>query len=295
MGFWKYIFLLLILILTSVWLAVFGTSKKDELHLIACDVGQGDAILATYNDVQILFDGGPNTSVLDCLSEHIPYWDNEIELIVLSHPQSDHLRGLIDVFDNYQVVNFLASSLDSSSQEYQVLKSKVGGSGARVINPTTGMTIRLGKIYLDIVWPNDEFQEKEALVSKEGSVLGGYTTKRDSNDFSVVAILRLEEFDALLTGDIGPKVIDEILQTGEIADVEYIKVPHHGSKNGLTKELLEASTPEIAVISVGKNQWGHPHGEVTELLNDKDIKTFRTDEMGNVEIITDGERVWLGE
>ncbi len=83
--------------------------------------------------------------------------------------------------------------------------------------------------------------------------------------------MRLGEFEALLTGDIGPAVIEDIIAEGLVRDVEYIKTPHHGSKNGLTKKLLEASTPEIAVISVGKNPWGHPHQEVIEILSERDI------------------------
>ncbi|MBU0569553.1 MBL fold metallo-hydrolase, partial [Patescibacteria group bacterium] len=77
--------------------------------------------------------------------------------------------------------------------------------------------------------------------------------------------------------------------------VEYIKIPHHGSKNGLTQELLEASNPEVAVISVGKNSYGHPHKETLDLLARCNLQVFRTDEVGDVEVVSDGDRFWVGK
>jgi competence protein ComEC len=288
---WKNIFLGLGLILIVIWMAVFAYPEK-KLHLIACDVGQGDAILAIYGTTQILVDGGATDKVIDCLGTHMPFWDRKIEVVLLTHPQLDHFGGLSEVFKRFQVERFVATSLDSSSQAYQALISMVGGSGVQVLNPTTGMVIRSGLLYLDIVWPTSDFQVAAGGVSK-GNVLGAYTTKKDPNDFSVVANLRLGEFDALLTGDIGPKVISEIIQTGKVRNVEYIKVPHHGSKNGLTKELLDVVSPEIAVISVGKNSFGHPHKEILDLLKEYGIQTKRTDKDGNVEIISDGKSWWI--
>ncbi|MHA2055877.1 MAG: ComEC/Rec2 family competence protein, partial [Candidatus Hodarchaeales archaeon] len=105
--------------------------------------------------------------------------------------------------------------------------------------------------------------------------------------------MRLGEFDALLTGDIQPPVINrvvEIIGESYIKEYEYIKVPHHGSKNGLIKELLEITDPQIAVISVGrKNRYGHPHQETLEILGYRDIRILRTDKDGDVEIVSDGK------
>ncbi|MBU1000651.1 MBL fold metallo-hydrolase [Patescibacteria group bacterium] len=288
---WKNIFLGLSLALIVIWMAVFAYPEK-KLHLIACGVGQGDAILAVYGTTQILIDGGATNKVIDCLGRHMPFWDRKIEVVLLSHPQLDHFGGLSEVFKRFQVERFVATSLDSSSQAYQALISMVGGSGVQVINPTTGMVIRSGLLYLDIVWPLSDFLTAAGGVSG-GKVLGAFTSKKDPNNFSVVANLRLGEFDAFLTGDIGPQVIGEIIQTGKTRDVEYIKVPHHGSKNGLTKELLDATTPEVAVISVGKNSFGHPHKEILDLLNEYGIQVKRTDEDGDVEVISDGKSWWI--
>lgn len=289
---WKYFLGLLALTATTTWLAVL-VYPEPKLHLIACDVGQGDAILAIHGTTQVLVDGGPNNQVLDCLADNLPFWDREIEVVVLTHPQTDHFKGLIEVFRRYDVKVFIATPLDSSTPEYKVLKSVVGGSGAKVVNPTTGMVIRSGLLYLDMLYPNAEVLSVEPAETGEG-VLGAFTSNRDPNDFSVVAVLRLGEFDALLTGDIRPGVIDEVLATGLVGDVEYIKIPHHGSKNGLTRELLDVSTPEVAVISVGaKNHYGHPHEEILKILSERDIRMLRTDKDGEIEVVTDGKSWWI--
>ena len=285
---WKYIFGIIGLSFLALVLA--GSSASDDkLHLISCDVGQGDAILAVYKGNQILIDGGPDRRVLDCLAKYMPFWDKKIELVILTHPQDDHYGGLVEVFRSYEVDTFVANQVDSSTEGYRVLKNLVEASGVRVVNPTNNTSFRLGLLYLDIVNPSITLASDNKEKTDEG-VLGAFTTKKDLNDYSVVAILSLGEFDALLTGDIGPNLIPEILARGEIKDVEYIKVPHHGSKNGLTQELLERSKPDVAVISAGKNnRYGHPHQEVVDMLNNSNIKIFGTYDDGDIEVITDGE------
>jgi competence protein ComEC len=271
----RYILGTLLLMAVVVWLAVFY-SPDNRLHLIACDVGQGDAILVQKGKTQILIDGGPDNKVLLCLSDHMPFWDRKIELVILTHAQKDHFGGLIEVFQRYKVDYYLASSLDSGTYDYQVLKKVVGGGDTKVITAVQGQVIRLGRIYLDILWPASQL------------------AATNLNDYSVVTILRLGEFEALLTSDISPGGIEKILAAGKIHQVEYIKIPHHGSKNGLTEGLLDAASPQIAVISVGaNNSYGHPHEEILQMLKQKKVRILRTDEAGDIEIITDGKAWWL--
>src|SRR3990167_10041666 len=114
----KYILGLFALVLGLVGLSL-GYAPDGQLHLIACDVGQGDGILAIYKDTQILIDGGPGEGVLECLGRYVPFWDRELELVVLTHPQLDHYGGLIEVFKRYNVDTFLVNGLDSSASSYQ--------------------------------------------------------------------------------------------------------------------------------------------------------------------------------
>lgn len=286
----KLIVVLAILCAITVWLAVFSYQPGDNLTMVVCDVGQGDAILIIHGGNQILIDGGPGNSVLACLGRHMPFWDRNIETIVLTHPEKDHFGGLIEVVKRYKVEKFVSTSLNNSSLDYQVLKDLVGGSGVSVMSATAGMVMGDSKLYIDIVHPEQAYLASGVTItnSTEGKVLGSTTTNKNLNDFSIVTQLRFGEFDALLTGDIGPKVIDEIINQGNLEDVDIIKVPHHGSKNGLTKELLDITKPEVALISVGKNQWGHPHAEVLELLRNADIEFYSTIDYGDIVIETDG-------
>ncbi len=268
--FLKYIIGGVVLFFVTVWLAIWAIPDSN-LHLIACDVGQGDAILATAGTYQILTDGGPGKKVLDCLGRHMPFWDREIEVVVLTHPQIDHFGGLTEVFKRFKVDTFVTSGSESGTSEFQLLKNAVGGSGARIVYADVGTQISIGKIHLDILHP------PKGLISS------------DDNDLSIVSVLKYANFEALLTGDLSPKATELILQKGLIRPLNYIKVPHHGSRYGLTKSLLEAARPDVAVISLKKNnQYGHPHKETLDLLSQFGVKIYRTEEMGDVEIISDG-------
>lgn len=282
----KKLLVLLALILSLIFLIILSW-PDNRLHVVACDVGQGDAFLIIHNRKQILVDSGPGSRVMDCLSRYIPFWDRELEMVVLTHPQKDHFGGLDSVFEHYQVGSILTSSLESDSEEYQVLENMVRDQGTKIIRPISGREIRVGLIRLNILWPSQEFLA-EAQVSMDNQVLGLSTTKDDPNDFSVVFELEYGEFEALFTGDIGPDIEDKIIALGKLKDIELIKVPHHGSKNGLTKALLEATQPEVAFIGVGKNSWGHPHLEILDLLNSYGAEVYRTDQNSYFELVTDG-------
>ena len=224
----------------------------------------------------------------------MPFWDREIELVILTHPEKDHFGGLIDVFENYSVVNFITSGLSSSSKEYQVLKEEVGSSATKVHSVKDGSTIRLGLIGFEIVWPSREFLANNSQkISEIGSdVIGSYTTSRNKNDFSIVSVFSFGNFDALLTGDIEDEASDAVaekLLQKNIKGIEYIKVSHHGSKNGLSGKLLEVTNPKVAVISVGRNNsYGHPHAEVVKMLESYGLRVLRTDVMGDVVVQSNG-------
>lgn len=266
---WKYIFGVQILAILSLSIALFSLNSR-RFKLIACDVGQGDAILAIYGNLEILNDGGPDSKVIECLDKYMPYWDREIELVILSHPDKDHFGGLIDVFERYKVDSFLRTKAKSSTQSFQMLENLVGGEGIETIYAKEGLRLRLGKIYLDILNPINS----ESLLS--GDV--------DLNNSSIVFNLSFGEFNALLTGDIEIEGINKMVSGRRIRDIEYLKVPHHGSSNNITTGLLMFSKPEISAISVGKNSYGHPNKETLELLARYKIKVLRTDEIGDIVI-----------
>lgn len=271
MRLWKYIFLSLFLTLSLIWLGIFSFPDRN-LHLIACDVGQGDATLIIYGSTQILVDGGPTSKVLDCLGKYIPFWDRKIEAVILTHPDSDHYTGLIEVIKRYKVDHYLDNGLDSSSQNYEVLKKEVGGRGIKTYVVKKGTKVGVGKIHLDIVSPEEARNEAE------------------SNDNSLVIDLKYANFEAILAGDAPKEILNKILVSQPL---DYLKLSHHGSKTGTDIFTLDHFMPQLAIISVGKNNYGHPDEGIIKVLEDRGIKTLRTDEMGNIETESDGESYWI--
>lgn len=272
----------LILILILVWAAI-SQLPDNRLHLIFCDVGQGDAILLFQGSNQILIDGGPDQSVLGCLSNHLSFWDREIEIVVATHPESDHITGLIDVADRYDVKQFVVNSIGKDSAVFRDFKSAVLAEGSDVYFPKEGDRISIGSLKLLILWP--QFQEQ---------VLGATTVDKMANETSIVLKLSFGDFDALLTGDISAKIENQLDLSDSLSrrrgGIEVLKVAHHGSKYSTSEEFLAQVQPELAIISVGKNSFGHPTKEVIEKLRNLEIKILRTDEEGEIEVVSDGRK-----
>lgn len=293
--------------LSGLFIWQWGRVYDGKLHLVFCDVGQGDAILIRENTLEVLIDGGPDKNVLSCLSENMPFWDREIEVVVLTHPEADHLSGLIPVIERYRVGYFISSPVGNSSAGFAKLQDLIEEKGVPVKNLYSGGTVSFDGLKLISLWPEKSWlmakleSSRTGLVDKarpfsEGKAVLGIETTTNLNDFSLVFHLKYGRFDALLTGDADERVQDEIMETAQIEPVEIFKVPHHGSKTGMIDEFLERASPDLAVISVGKNRWGHPTEEILEKLRNFDppageagIKILRTDQEGEIEIVTDGE------
>lgn len=264
---WAYFLSILFIIASLSWLAIL--SRPDErLSIIACDVGQGDAILITKGTTQVLVDGGPGKAVISCLSRHMPFWDRNIEMVVLTHPDADHASGLVEVFRSYHVSHFVSSGQGRDTLVYKTLVELIAESGAKQVQVKSNDRLRYQELYFDILHPDDK-------------VLG--ITSDKVNNSSVVMKLSYGEFDALLTGDIENEISDLIADKYDLSAIEYLKVPHHGSKNGLSRKLLDEVHPQYAVISAGKNnRFGHPHSEVLKILSNSQSKLLRTDLLGDV-------------
>jgi len=289
--YWKSTFTALLLILSGLLLAVFQF-PDNNLHIIACNVGQGDAILVTLGNTQILTDGGPDKSVVDCLGKFMPFWDREIELVISTHPDSDHSTGLVTVLQGYKVDKILINPIDPGTHVYKALVSEVGGRGVAVINPVSGMQLGVGLIHLDILNPTaDLFDGLD--TTNGGDKLSKYEDVKDTNLYSIVYRLSFKNFSGIFAGDAQPKVLNNLAAEYPNLHAEYIKIPHHGSVNGLTEDFLKAVMPKIALISVGKNQWGFPKPEILEMLGKYNVETLRTDTKGDIELVSDGEGYWV--
>ena len=265
-----------------------------KLHIVFCDVGQGDAAYIRAPDgSDMLIDGGPNDEVLTCLGRHMPFFDRTIDLVVLSHPQKDHMQGLISVLDRYNVTYFVTPPVGNESEGFRKLEQEIKKRGIAVRNLYQGDQFSLDKVLVRVLWPErnwaaEKTGENSSLVSAGSNVLGLSAGSEDLNSFSGYYHVTFGDFDALFTGDGDIKIQPEIMAAIQLPDVELLKFPHHGSKTGIMEEFLDKVNPEAAVISVGKNPWGHPTKEALGLLEKENVRVFRTDLTGDVEVVSDG-------
>lgn len=269
------IFNKLLLVLIGLVLLAWWQWPQPELKLVFCSVGQGDATLMIYKNRQILVDGGPNNRVLDCLGKYLPFWDRTLELVIASHAEADHITGLVEVVNRYEVEQFLAVNEANDTAEYRALMEAVQERQVPIRELVGGDTVRLGPVTLAWLWPENPGR----------GVLGAKTSL---NKFSQVVHASFGEFDWLLTGDIDTKIEKQLVASGTLPEVELLKVAHHGSKYSSAPEFLAAVSPELAVIGVGKNSFGHPTPEVLNRLLSAGANVKRTDTDGDVVIISDG-------
>jgi len=295
-----------------------GSLPDGRLHLVFCNVGQGDAAYIRFPDGRdLLIDGGPNNQVLQCLGKHQPFWDRKIDIVVLSHPQADHLNGLLTVLERYQIGYFVRSDIENDTEGFRKLKNLLAQKKIAEKLVTTGESISIGTVKLAVLWPSAEQLAllrpgpvSQGQAFSDSNILG-VGSSANVNDASVVIRLRYGSFDALFPGD-ADNHINQGFIGSPLADdkLEVLKVPHHGSKTGMSQEFLNWLYPQaqqrncssnnltiqqngnscsLAVISVGKNSYGHPAPETLAGLKDKDIKILRADELGDIEVVSDGQ------
>jgi competence protein ComEC len=264
-----------------------GSLPDGKLHIFICNVGQGDAVYVRFPDGRdMLVDGGPGDTVLQCLGRHMPFWDRKINLVVNSHPQNDHLAGLISVLHRYTVDYVVRSDVAGASDVYAQFADAIKTQHIPERLVTRGERISVGSASISVIWPSDS---QIALMHPAGNILGA-TSDSNLNDGSLVFFLRYGSFDALFPGDADSHV--EGRYTGDqLADgqVEVLKVPHHGSKTGMTQGFVDWVKPALSVISVGKNSYGHPSSEAISMLQNIGSRILRTDKEGDIEVVSDGQ------
>ncbi len=247
------------------------SSYGPQLEIYALDVGQGDStLIVTPSKTRILIDGGRDSAVITQLDKVIPFWDREIDLVMLTHPDFDHVGGLIDVLGSFKVNSIALTPIQSDSEVYKLLKERIKYWKVQPRNFMRGSRITTSDgVTIKGLWPT-----VDSLQSME------------TNDNSQVGLLRYQLFTGLFTGDIDTEVADRLEDDSFLEDIDYLKVPHHGSKYGLTAGQLKKLSPEISTISVGTdNQYGHPNA--TTITNLKNIRSeiWRTDKDGLIHVV----------
>lgn len=265
-------------------LFVAAAETPDETMRVAfLDVGQGDAVFVEApNGNQVLIDGGPSRAVLRGLADQMWFWDRSIDVLIATHPDKDHIGGLVDVLDAYGVDAVLRSGARSKSGAFRAFRRSTQEEGARTHRLHAGQTVRLSpRVHFDVLFP-----PKSAGVRD-----------MEQNKASVTGRLVYGDTAVLLSGD-APKEVEQYLARKYAGNLEseVLKVGHHGSDTSTAEPWLGWSDPEYAVISAGKdNPHGHPHESVTERLKRFETKVLQTKKRGTVVFESDGERIKLIE
>ncbi|KKR56409.1 hypothetical protein A2470_00130 [Candidatus Curtissbacteria bacterium RIFOXYC2_FULL_41_11] len=262
------------------FLLIFQSQNSGKFRLIACDVGQGDGILlVSPGGKQVLIDGGPGTKVVDCLGQKMPFWDRTVEMVVSTHPEKDHLEGLLEVLARYKVKMVVTTGVVNDTELFKAWKEAIRKEGAKIYFVKAGDRLVLDSIRgrtssMDVLWPT---AEKLALWK-----LAGLT---ETNESSVVMKVNFGQFCAYLTGDIPKEILESLINKS----CQVLKISHHGSKTGTSEQILDSVHPIVTIIQVGRNSFGHPHKEVIDLLESKVVTIYRNDSNGIIEISSDGK------
>ena len=259
-------FLILVLANVAAWSEVLSTSVFQVSFF---NVGQGDAIfLQTPQGHQILIDGGPDDTVLARLAKNMLPWDREIDLVILTHPEQDHISGLIDVLELYEVKHVLWTGVLKDTGEFASWMQALENEGAEITIALAPQLISWGSDnFIEVLYPKEDYSGKEV-----GNV----------NDTSVVTRLELQDYSFLFTGDISEKVERELVESKVDLAADVLKVAHHGSKTSSSALFLEEIRPSVAVIQVGENTYSHPHPLTLAMLAQYGIEVMRTDEEGDI-------------
>jgi competence protein ComEC len=234
-------------------------------------VGQGDAtLIRAPNGQNILIDGGPDAAVLAQVGQRLPWYSRQIDLVVLTHAHDDHVAGLVKLANVYSFKNIVTGYSTGTSPAYRAWETVIAKAGTGIQHWLPGQVLSLGP---------------DCWLQTLGAAQGVSV-----NNASLVLKLSCQGLCVLFTGDLEEKAERQLAkQWGGQLQSDILKVAHHGSDLGTTPELLAAVQPKVAVISVGKNKFGHPTPRVLKRLERVGAQVYRTDLLGTVQLWATGQ------
>ncbi|MCY4624910.1 MAG: ComEC/Rec2 family competence protein, partial [Chloroflexi bacterium] len=275
--------LALLLACAVLWTAAV-TSPDGRLTVTFLDVGQGDAIfIQTPSGKQLLIDGGPDPEVLQReLGNVMPFWDRSLDVIVLTHPDADHLNGLVSVLERYDVALVAETGVASTSAQYASWQRLLANRhDPQTLDAFAGQELRIGDgVVIRVLHPAEDVPA---------------WTPDLRNNSGVTLRLSYGDVSFLLPADIHRYAEEALVASGASLRATVLKAAHHGSATSSSQAFLEAVQPEYVVVSAGaENKFGHPATEVVErltaMVGEEDL--YVTAEHGRVGFTTDGVRLW---
>lgn len=250
-----------------------STSANGQLKIHYIDVGQGDSILIQQGSQNMLIDTGTNDSTNTLMSYLQKQGIKKIDYLVLTHPHEDHIGGADAVIKGFDIGTVYMPKITTTTKTFKDVVAAMQQKNLKATEPQPGSTFKLGEA-------NCEFQ---------GPIS---SNKEDLNTYSIVLKLTFGSNKFLFTGDAQTSNEQAMASEGYDMTADVLKVGHHGSHTSTSQAFLDKVNPKYAVISCGKgNDYGHPHKEVIQRLQAKNIPVYRTDECGTVICTSDGKNI----
>ena len=246
-------------------------AAQTDIHVL--DVGQGLSVLIESNGHYMLYDGGDS----DKSSYVVSYLQQEgvpsLDYVVASHYDSDHLNGVVGALNAFPVSNVWGPNYTTDTRVFESFNSVVSQKGLSRVQPAIGSQIQLGDATIQVLAPSG-------------------TDYSDVNNYSIAVRVQDGNTSFLITGDAEAESEAQMIASGLTLDSDVYVMGHHGSGTSTSWDLLQAATPEYAVLSCGAgNSYGHPHVESMEKLQAMEIQLLRTDKQGNIVASTDGTTI----
>jgi len=254
---------------------IFSFAGERTLSVSFFDVGQGDSIfIESPTGVQVLIDGGLDKAVLRTLGSELSFFDRTLDAVIATHPDADHIGGLVDVFERYEVGLFIESGVENDTSVTRAVETAAREESASRVLAKRGMRLLLGGgAYADILYPDRD------------------VSKQETNAGSIIVRVVYGENEFMLTGD-APKAIEGVLVSayGTMLQSDVLKAGHHGSKTSSNEYFVKAVNPEYVVYSRGcDNSYGHPAEEIVALFQKLSIPALDTCTSGTISFHSNGK------
>ena len=266
-------FVLLLVLIISLVLPpsnVEASSKQLEVHFI--NVGQGDAILVKApGGKTMLVDGGPSSSGKELVAYLKAKGVTKLDYVVATHPDADHIGGLINVLNSFKISNFIDSGKAHTSETYYKMLNLIDKKNIKFHIAQNLKTYQLDpKMTMRVLHVNPK--------------------AADNNDASIVLKLTYNQNSFLLMGDASTKIEEQISSKYNVQST-VLKAGHHGSDTSSSAKFISRVKPKIAILSYGKNNsYGHPHAAVKKRLSNVGAKTYETAKHCNIIVKSTGKK-----